>query len=185
MCSYVCMCVCVPREMSQELSLDSVFGSAQTSEKCVCVFVCVCVCYSKYSSCVRGEDSQNPSPKSFSHTTTRCNTLQQTAMHCNALQCTSQNPSPKSFCFVVLRRWHAGGTPVAGCILREDILSPNLQAQFCELYPADFCPLQWSNPSNLVIFKKWKSRIALLVHNAWRLYSNGLLRKKPARLALP
>jgi len=32
-------------------------------------------------------------------------------------------------------------TPVAGWILREDILSlagPNLQARFCKLYPADF-----------------------------------------------
>ena len=33
-----------------------------------------------------------------------------------------------------------GMTPVAGpgWILREEILSPNLQARFCKLYPADF-----------------------------------------------
>jgi len=36
-----------------------------------------------------------------------------------------------------------------------------------------------------VISKKWKSRIALLIHNAWRLYSDGLARQNPARLALP
>jgi len=33
-----------------------------------------------------------------------------------------------------------------------------------------FCRLRLSNPSKLVISKKWKSRIALLVHNAWGLF---------------
>jgi len=36
-----------------------------------------------------------------------------------------------------------------------------------------------------VISKKWKSRIALLVHNAWGIFSDGLSRQTPARLALP
>jgi len=37
-----------------------------------------------------------------------------------------------------------------------------------------FCGSKLSNPSKLVISKKRKSRIALLVHNAWRLFSDGL-----------
>jgi hypothetical protein len=45
--------------------------------------------------------------------------------------------------------------------------------------------LKLSNPSKLVISKKWKSRITLLVHNARGLFPDGLLRQKPARLALP
>ena len=44
--------------------------------------------------------------------------------------------------------------------------------------------LHLSNPSKLVISKKWKSRIALLVHNALGLCSDGY-RQNPARLALP
>jgi len=45
--------------------------------------------------------------------------------------------------------------------------------------------LKLSNPSKLVVSKKWKSRIALLVHNARGLFSDGLEHQKPARLALP
>jgi len=49
--------------------------------------------------------------------------------------------------------------------------------------------LKLSNPSKLVISKKWKSRIALLVHNARGLFPDvfpdGFSRQKPARLALP
>jgi len=55
-----------------------------------------------------------------------------------------------------------------------------LQALFCR-----FCWLQLSNLSKLMISKKWKSRIASLVHNASGLSPNGLSRQKPARFALP
>jgi len=55
-----------------------------------------------------------------------------------------------------------------------------LQALSCRL-----CLLQLSNPSKLVISKKPKSRIALIVHNAWGLFPGGSYRQKCARLALP
>jgi len=45
--------------------------------------------------------------------------------------------------------------------------------------------LKLSNPSKLVISKKWKSRIALLVNNDQGLFLNGFSRQKPARLAFP
>ena len=85
-CVRMCVCVCVSLKKCHENShwTQSLAARRPPRSVCVCVCVSVCVCYSKYSSCVRGEDSQNTSPKSFSHTTTRCNTLQQTAMHCNA-----------------------------------------------------------------------------------------------------
>jgi len=44
--------------------------------------------------------------------------------------------------------------------------------------------LKLSNSNKLVISKKWKSRIALLVHNARGLFPDGFSRQKPARLAL-
>jgi hypothetical protein len=45
--------------------------------------------------------------------------------------------------------------------------------------------LKLSNPGKLVISKKWKSWIALLVHNARGLFPDGLSHQKPVRLALP
>ena len=45
-------------------------------------------------------------------------------------------------------------------------LSPNLQARFCKLYYADFVGWHWVILVNSWFPKKWKSRIALLVHNA-------------------
>jgi len=65
-------------------------------------------------------------------------------------------------------------TTVAGWIFQEDNLSSNLQARICKLESADFCRLQLSNPSKLVISKKWKLMIVLLVHNAWGLFPDGL-----------
>ena len=44
-----------------------------------------------------------------------------------------------------------------------------LQALSCQ-----FCLLQLCDPSKLVISKKWKSRIALLVHYAWGVFPDGL-----------
>jgi len=44
-----------------------------------------------------------------------------------------------------------------------------------------FCRLKLSNRSKLVISKKWKSRIALLVHNAWGLFPDRLQRQKPVQ----
>jgi len=60
-------------------------------------------------------------------------------------------------------------TTVAGWIFQEDNLSSN-----CKLESADFCRLQLSNPSKLVISKKWKLMIVLLVNNAWGLFPDGL-----------
>jgi len=46
------------------------------------------------------------------------------------------------------------------------------------------CLVHLSIPSKLVISKKWKPKIALLVHNARWLFSDGSYRQKSARLAL-
>ena len=64
--------------------------------------------------------------------------------------------------------------------LKPKSASSILQALFCR-----FRRLKLSNPSKLVISIFWKSRIALFVHNARELFSNGFSRQKPARLALP
>jgi len=41
-----------------------------------------------------------------------------------------------------------------------------------------------SDPSKLVIFQKWKSRIALFEHNAWEIFPDRSQRQKHARFAL-
>jgi hypothetical protein len=64
--------------------------------------------------------------------------------------------------------------------LKPKSAGSNLQALSCR-----FCRLQLSNPSKLVISKKWKSRIALILHNAWVFSPDGLSRHEPAYLALP
>jgi len=55
-----------------------------------------------------------------------------------------------------------------------------LQALSCR-----FFRLQLSNPSKLVISKKWKTRIALRVHNAWGFSPFERQNRKTAHLALP
>jgi len=42
--------------------------------------------------------------------------------------------------------------------------------------------LQLSNPSKFMTSKKWKSRIALLVHNAWGLFSRWIVVSKARAL---
>jgi len=64
-------------------------------------------------------------------------------------------------------------TPVAGWILRKDIFKSKSASSILQALSYRFCPLQLINPSKLVIFKKSKSRIALLVHDAWGLFANG------------
>ena len=63
-------------------------------------------------------------------------------------------------------------------------LSPNLQARFCKLYPANFLGWNWVVQVNSWFPKKSKSRIALLVHNVWGPFSDRSQRQKPARLVL-
>jgi len=55
-----------------------------------------------------------------------------------------------------------------------------LQALSCR-----FCRLKLSNPSKLMISKKWKSRIVLLVTKCLGAFFQMVWRRKPARFALP
>jgi len=64
-------------------------------------------------------------------------------------------------------------------------LKPKSASSILQALSCRFCRLQLSNPSKLVISKKWKSRIALHVQNDWGRFSNGLSRQNQGRLALP
>ena len=78
---------------------------------------------------------------------------------------------PYVYCFV-LRRWQ---DQFYKRKFKPKSASSILQALSCR-----FCWLKLSNPSKLVISKKWKSRISLLVHKASEIFSDRSWRKKPS-----
>jgi len=66
-------------------------------------------------------------------------------------------------------------------------LSPNSKSasSILQTLSCRFCLLKLSNPSKLVISKKMETKDRFTCTQCWGLFTNGISRQKPARLALP
>ena len=66
-------------------------------------------------------------------------------------------------------------------------LSPNSKSasSILQTLSCRFCLLKLSNPSKLVISKKMEIKDRFTCTQCWGLFTNGISRQKPARLALP
>jgi len=93
------------------------------------------------------------------------------------LKTTKKTEQKKPGNLVGFFRFYAGGR----MDLTKGKFKPKSASSILQALSCRFCQWQLSNPSKLAISKKWKSRIALLVHNVWVIFSDGLSRQKPKK----